>query len=611
MPAPASSPVPPEAGWLLRWDRGAPAPEPPAGGFWPAGSLATASDGGWVALEGQLHDGARTRADLDLPAEASDAEVAARALARWGAEAPRHLRGSWVLVAWDPRAGALEVVRDAMGLHPAYYHEGPGTLLVSSSLPALQAQPEVSRAPRRELLAEFLSLRIPLAAKGETFLADVRRVPAAHRLRARGGAVALERWWDPLPEGFAWSTPEEVASFPEVLTRAVGRVLDVGVDSIALSGGYDSVGLATLAARRLEHRPPLHAVSLRFPGEQIDEASTQRAVAEALGMPQTMVELEEGLGGRNLLEAALEPTYESPNPILGIWSSLYTLLFQRAHDAGCRRMMFGTGGDEVLSLDFSHATDCLRELRLRDLLGYVRAVQRTSPFGAARIAWLVLVDTALRTLVKRQVVRGLGAFAPDTLARIRERRGRRQLPAWIRSADPALNDVLAARAEVLTATPTGPDALYVDRMRRLVQSPMMHIEFDQAAAWSQSLGFAAYYPFFDRDVVELTLRMNPRDLIAEGRMKSPLRIMVGDMLPDVTVPKRKVDFTALSHGILRTHGLEAWRRLGGAKRLAELGVVSASEVDAMWEDYVYKGRGDTLRPWLLLSSEIWLRSWKH
>jgi asparagine synthase (glutamine-hydrolysing) len=149
---------------------------------------------------------------------------------------------------WDEDRQCLLVGRDAMGLVPCFYWSHARLFLASPSLDAILGQPEVDRRINRALVAEYLQNVRAIPQVHETFYEDVRRLPPAHSLSLRGGAFVLTRYWDPVPPGFAWATEDELAGFTSVLGTAVDRALSVGADSVALSGGFDSVSLAVMAA---------------------------------------------------------------------------------------------------------------------------------------------------------------------------------------------------------------------------------------------------------------------------------------------------------------------------------------------------------------------------
>ena len=240
---------------------------------------------------------------------------------------------------------------------------------------------------------------------------------------------------------------------------------------------------------------------------------------------------------------------------------------------------------------------------------FVRACQRTSPFGGARVARAVLWTGALAPELAGLARGVLERVSPRGLDRLRRRRRRRALPGWAEPTDRALAAVLDDRrmSPDVVELASG-ERRYVRVIRGLMQAPLFHLERDQAFEWARQLGFTMLFPYFDRDLVELSLRMPPQELIAGGRHKTPLRRLAAARLPSVAIRARKVDFTETVHPILRPAGRAAWRAFGGAARLAELGVVDAGRVERFMGDY-FEGRSrDWLHTWLVLSTEAWLRA---
>src|SRR5262249_54005169 len=182
-----------------------------------------------------------------------------------------------------------------------------------------------------------------------------------------------------------------------------------------------------------------------FAGTVCDEGPSQIAVARALGMPQVIGTLEESLGGESIVGAALALSETSPSPVLGPWQSVYTGLLRSAGERGLHRLMFGTGGDELLNVDLGYGADCLAALDLVGLWKFVRACQRTSPFGGARVARAVLWTGALAPELAGLARGVLERVSPRGLDRLRRRRRRRALPGWAEPTDRALAAVLDDR----------------------------------------------------------------------------------------------------------------------------------------------------------------------
>lgn len=588
--------------WLVRWDVARePRPRLVHGGDARSfGDDAT----GFVAFQGYLFD----REALGPVVAASDAARIAAARERWQDGLFDKLRGAFALAIWDESRRHLVVGRDAMGLVPCFYWWHQRRLLVSPSIDAILAQPEVAVRFNRVLIAEYLQNVRAYQRIDETFYEDICRLPPAHTLSVHGSGLLLTRYWDPIPPGFAWASEDELSRFTSVLGTAVDRCIGAGADSVALSGGFDSVSIAVMAAERRRARPPLHAVSLRFAGTSSDEGDVQTQVARALGMPQLIRSLDDCLDDDPFLGGLLPICRVSPNPPMSAWQPMYARLFGSAVGRGLQGLMMGTGGDELFYVNMGYARDCLAALDARGLWRFCRTLQRNwgEPLGS--VARYVVWDSTVKSELRRATRRLLDVSSPALRDRVLRRRLRRALPSWLARGNKELMERLEHRPTEVARVETGSgESSYVRAMRRLPQSPTFALELEQLHAWTARLGVRFFFPYFDRDLVELSLRMAPADLIAGGEAKAPLRRLVAQRLPGVAMPPRKVFFDRAFHTLFRLHGQRAWRSLGGARLLAGLDIIAPQQVDAMMDDYFREAGARSISPWLVLSMELWLR----
>jgi len=558
-----------------------------------------------VAFRGYLFE----RGELCVDRPASDSSLVASAYARWQSALFDKLRGGFALAIWDEERRCLVVGRDAMGLIPCFYWWNGRVLVVSPSLDAILSQPDVDARVNRVLVAESVQHLLGSQPVDETYYETIRRLPPAHSFSLREGALSLARYWDPIPPGFAWATEDELSRFTSVLGTAVERCLSVGADSVALSGGFDSVSLAVMAAERHRQGSPLHAVSMRFTDLPCDEGQTQRQVAQALGMPQLMRSLDECLDDDALLEGLLAISRVSPSPVMSMWQPMYDRLLRCAGDLGLSQLIMGTGGDEMFYVNTGYGTDCLAALDLHALWRFCRALQRTWPSSPTSIARYVLWDGAVKAELKRRARSLLGQVSPRTRDLILRRRFRRACPSWFIPFDGDLIGRLERRRIDMRPVEMAPgEGAYVRAMRGLPQSPTFAMELDQTCAWTSQLGFRLLFPYFDRDLVELSLRIPPSQLIAGGRAKAPLRRLVAERLPAVGLPSRKVVFSRLFHTLFRRHGRRAWQALGGPIVLNELGIVDPRGANTMMDTYFDGAGGNGAKAWMMFSTELWLRA---
>lgn len=597
------------ASWILRWDTMV--EEKPK--LFKLGSETSsqldcfeAKSGTFVVFDGYLFspDGSGEHPST------SEAARVALAYRQRGEDFLDGLRGGFTLAVWDHERRCLITGRDAMGLSPCFYHWDGRYYLLSTSLEAITAQPEVGRQFNLFAVAEYLQGYCSTHQREETFFQNVRRLPSAHRLSLRKQTLSVTRYWDPVPPGFSWASTEELSRFQPILERSVGRCLSAGADSLALSGGFDSVSLAILAAAQLKGSTPLHAVSLRFDDTVCDEGETQIAVPRTLGMPQLLRTVRESLGGESFVAAALALSKSSPSPVLTMWQSMYAGLLRSASALHLRRMLMGTGGDDLFNVDPSYGADLLATGRLRRLWRFFRAWQRTSPFPMSLVAREVLWYGAARPELNRLVGTVYERIPSYIKEQLRKHRRRREvLKPWISRKDAELVSALEQRRRTPIPVEMAPgERSYVRRIRYLPQAPLLLLELDQGIIWARSLGFTLLYPYFDRDLVELLLRIHPEYLLAGGHNKTPLRRLVAERLPSVPLRKKKVDFTQMDHELLMAQGRDIWKRMGGPTMLSELGLVDPDLVNKFMDDYFSGRNTNSFRTWIILSTEAWLRA---
>jgi asparagine synthase (glutamine-hydrolysing) len=589
--------------WLLRWDT----TSEPRPRLVDRNRIDWVAHGrtGFVAFQGYLFE----RDQVSVEQGAFDAALVASAYERWQHALFDKLRGGFALAIWDDERECVIIGRDAMGLVPCFYWWNGRLLIVSPSIDAILKQPEVDGQFNRVLIAEYLQNIRFYQRLDETFYQDIRRLPPAHTLSVRGSALSIARYWDPIPPGFTWATDEELSRFPSVLGTAVERCLSIGADSVALSGGFDSVSIAVMAAEQRRGRRPLHAVSLRFTDVACNEASVQTQVATALGMPRVMRLLDECLGENPLLDGLLPICRISPNPPMSIWQPLYGELFREAASRGLGMLMLGTGGDELYYVNMGHATDCLLALDLREFWRFCRMLQRNWSQPITNLAWRVVWEDAVKARLREIVRHALNSGSPGIRDWILKRRLRRRLPPWLARDDKDLMARLECRPLEVAPVEMGPgEGAYVHAMRRLPQSPSFAFELEQLHAWSADLGFRLLFPYFDRDLMELSLRMPPEHLTAGAVAKAPLRRVVAERLSNVAMSSRKVLFDSSFKALFGPHASRAWRSLGGARMLADLNIVEPHAADAMMQRYFTRIDTRDPSPWLMLSTELWLRA---
>jgi asparagine synthase (glutamine-hydrolysing) len=565
-----------------------------------------------VFLEGPLYNGAELAPELAErydPLDAAGAVLAA--YRRSGPEVLERLKGRFAAVVWDGDREELTCVRDPMGVHPLFYAEKNGELFISSSSEDLARHPSLGATINRAAIADRLASRWP--DRQETFYREIRRVPPGWLMRiTRGGPPKPRRYWDPTQHAEnEWATPEELERFDDLLEQAVGRCLLHGPAGIFMSGGLDSVSVAAMAVDRSRATgldAPL-GLSLVFPHPETNEKEVQQEVARQLDIPQLLVDLEDTLGSRGLMLAALELTPNMPAPLVNAWMPGYRYLTERAKERGRKIILTGGGGDEWLSVSPYAAVDMLRHGEFLRFWRLWRTASRSFPMTFPKVIQTVWWRYGTRPLLGTLGRSAAERFAPGYMERRWRRMTDDKTPVWL-APDPALRRELDERFMRGLAEPR-PSNFYSWERSRSLDYPLVSLEYEETFWNGRQLGVPITQPFHDVDLLELLYRTRPEDLNVGGRAKGLVRRMLSRRFPDIGFGKqKKVVATNYANAVFGAESANAWKVVGGAPNLAELGIVDERSVRAE----VKRITGDR-KNWpqaynilYILGAEVWTRA---
>ncbi len=452
-------------------------------------------------LEGRGRTGVRT---------ATDAQLILHAYHTWAEDCVDHLLGDFAFAIWDGRTRHLFCARDHFGIKPFYYARIPGGIVFSNALGCVRLHPGVGDALNELAVCDFLLFGHNQEPATTTF-ADVSRLPAAHRLTGREGALRVERYWTLPTEGRIRyrRSHDYVHHFLEVMRAAVSDRIAPGGTAVRMSGGLDSTSIAALARHCMGERgspsTALRAHTVVFDTLIPDEERKYaRAAADALGIPIEFLALDDcaPFDGWN------HPSFRTPEPLaepfFGVCTDQLTRIASRA-----RVVLSGDGGDEIL-----------RSSYLVDLLGRMPA-------------WDLAADVA-RSLARHRRRPGLGLRAW-----LRRRRPslpqHPPFPVWMNCA---LSDRLDLRdrwARWHAGAPAGNQSPRAEAHLRLTTAPWPWY-FESLDPGVTGVGVEVRYPFLDLRVIVYLLAIPPIPWCID---KEILRLAMRGALPDSIRLRRK------------------------------------------------------------------------
>ncbi len=302
----------------------------------------------------------------------SDTEVILAGYAHWGDRLWPRLRGMFALALWDATIDELRLLRDPMGQKPLYLcsdgllaHDGLARhkteatyLCFASEVRTLLLAQTVPRRIDRHALTGFLTWgSVP---EPHSVVDGVRPLPPGHMLRLRVTQRRLQidpvtlvavppaaEPSDPLAQQVSVAAAsrtesDRIAALRSVLADTVSSHLqgDVPV-GILLSGGIDSTSIAAWA-RSVAPTHDLWAFTLATGLPDSDEeVAKARATAQALRLRHHVARVSsdyaETLAPR-WLAAQDQPTVDGGNTFL---------ICEHVHQAGCKVVLSGAGGDEL------------------------------------------------------------------------------------------------------------------------------------------------------------------------------------------------------------------------------------------------------------------------
>jgi len=197
----------------------------------------------------------------------SDCEIVLHLYEEMGLDFLEKLNGMFALMLWDRPRQRLILARDRLGIKPLYYSLSDRHLLFGSEVKSLLAHPDCPRGYNwSEALSYYFQDGRPNAPL-HSFFQGIDYLPGGSVLvlDGRSNAVNIRPYWDvdlvsaEASEMDSREADQVVEGYRDLLADSVHMRLMSDVEvGIFLSGGLDSVSIATFAARHAN----LHCFSL-------------------------------------------------------------------------------------------------------------------------------------------------------------------------------------------------------------------------------------------------------------------------------------------------------------------------------------------------------------
>jgi asparagine synthase (glutamine-hydrolysing) len=473
----------------------------------------------------------------------TDTEVILAAYDCWGDKCLDRFNGMWSFAILDKSKNELFCSRDRFGVKPFYYTNNEDYFAFGSEIKQLLPLCTSVEADR-EVLIEFLLTGIDNHSE-KTYFRGIFALLPGHWIRISLSDFKSRK--HPYYNIYDRVQPndsglmDESASLKTMLKSAVSLRLrsDVTVGT-CLSGGLDSSAISAIAAKEFVEKTggKFTAIHARSTETETDESGFAKEVAAHYGMDLHVVtpRTEDFVNLVDEVVYTQEEPFGSPSMFMGYH------VFQKAKELGCKVMLNGQGGDEVLLGYERYYTSYLHSMsfskRIYELV--LQAKNSGLSFMNSLLYYLYFSSFKLRkyrlvreSFVKRELV---GSHDFKTL----------------RQTANSFKDIYELQKLEVSSIQLPHLLRYEDRnsMRHSIETRL---------------------PFLDYRIVEASLGMRPDYKIRSGWTKYVLRISLNGILPDTVIwRKNKLGFNAPEKTWLRHHETKMKEEISKSKLLKEL-----------------------------------------
>ena len=536
----------------------------------------------------------------------SDGEVIAHLYEERGPDFVRELNGMFAIALWDNRAKRLVLARDRAGEKPLYYWHRDQTLVFASEIKSLFEYPGISRAMDPTALTQYFFYGHFPAPR--SVYAEIKKLPAAHRMVVEGGEIHLEPYWrlqDHLrPPGQPRATARDQQALVEELRQRVREASESRLVSdvplgVFLSGGIDS---STIVAIMSELTPGnVNTFSIAFTEKTFNEEPYANFVARHFRTQHHVVTADEASMRQAFLFLADHLDEPVADPAV-----IPTYMLSRFARQRIKVALSGEGSDELFGGYPTYLGARLAEYYLR-LPQFVRRqffgrLQRFLPVSSTAVPKGLFLRRFLSHAEKDPAQRHhiwFGMFTPTELDQLFS-------PEW-RGPKPASRDIFLPLARVLEDASfdrTLAEMLYLDF--RLYLEDNLLVKIDRA---SMACSLELRTPYLDHRLVEFAARIPSELKVRHFQLKWLLKKAAEKWLPHKIVYRQKRGFSVPIARWMRKELCPLLDETLGEEKLRRQGIFNVPFVRRLLQEH-WSGRADHRKTlWTLLCFQLWYDRW--
>jgi asparagine synthase (glutamine-hydrolysing) len=548
----------------------------------------------WVVFNGEIYNYRELRSTLEARGHhfytSSDTETIVHGYEEWGERVFSRLRGMFGIAIWNTRSRTLLVARDRAGIKPLYYAEASGRLFFGSEAKCVLANPEVDRRLDAAALDHYLAYQYTPGDR--SIFRGIRKLRPGHYLKAAGGVVTTERYWQ-LPAGhsFEGDEVEALAQLRTVLGDAVRSHMMAEVPLGAfLSGGIDSSLVVALMAEASDR--PVQTFSIGFDEAGFDELPHARRVARHLGTEHSeLVVKPDALAILDRVVWHFDEPFADPAAI----PTWYVAEMARRH---VTVVLSGDGGDEL----FGGYARYLPHPRVESFDRLAPGVGR----AVAAAAWRALPHGVRGKNFLRHVARdSQGRYVDSvTFFHADERRGLLSPALQAELRDWNAERYFSQPFERLKHLPLKAQLMAFDFETYLSEDCLVKVD-----RMSMAHSIESRVPLLDHLVIEFAASLPASMKMPGGRLKHLLKQLAFSLVPREILDRPKQGFGVPVGHWFRGELRDAFGDILGSPHARQRGYFDLRFVDRVLAEHLSGRRDHSWQLWMLLVFELWNRQY--
>jgi asparagine synthase (glutamine-hydrolysing) len=544
-----------------------------------------------LVMNGEIYNFKEIRHELESHGlqfrSGTDTEALLEALNLWGVEEVLdRVNGMFAFAFYERDRQRLTLARDHAGIKPLYYMVHPGQKGISfgSQYNVLfhapwQAPTEINEE------AFYLYLRLqhippPHGLYRSTFQL---RPGSFLQISAEGELTKKDYWTLPrqVDENFI-EVDEALPQLEQTLSESVDRhrIADVPV-GVFLSGGIDSPLITSVARQQVGRQ--LKAFTISIPGWAQDEAQDAAQYARHLGIDHQIIEVS-GDDAMSMIESVIQAQHEP----FADYSIIPTMLVSRFSRPQIKVALSGDGGDELF-FGYERPLSLLRN-------GNDFRFNRPMRIGLYTAGRLGLISEKSDVIVHRSPAE----YYFEVNSRLSGENLEKLIPSFRRRVRNHHQEIDLYRfGSYQNEMDLANYSRYVEFYGQLQRGLK---KVDMASA---HYGLEVRTPLLDREIIALSLRINPFDMMKDHNRKWVLRTLLEKHVPLAMIDRRKRGFAIPLGEWLRGPLRERVENTLFDRPLFPESLFSRPAVMDYWQEHLSGTANHKWGLWTLLSLQWW------